>query len=420
MEIILLSLVLAALLFLILRKSGNKTVLDAITKTQETLERRLGEELLDSRKEASDIAKAGREEMANHLKSFSDSLIKQMVEIAKLQSDTISKLTQGNEARLEKMRETVEKKLEALQEDNAKKLEEMRKTVDEKLHATLEKRLGESFKMVSERLELVHKGLGEMQSLASGVGDLKKVLTNVKTRGVLGEIQLANILTQILTPEQYRKNVITKKGGSEPVEYAIRLPGKDDRSIVWLPIDSKFPVEDYQRLLEARELGDLSTIEQAAKSLEATIKGEAKKIKEKYLDPPHTTDFGIMFLAYEGLYAEVLSRPGLFESLQREYSVTVSGPSTLSAFLNSLQVGFRTIAIEKRSSEVWTLLGAVKTEFGRFGDILAKTHKKLEEATNTIETAAKKSRTIERKLKNVQQLPQKEQARLLLTGDENE
>ena len=315
----------------------------------------------------------------------------------------LTQLTTINEQKIDKMRETVEGRLKSLQEDNNQKLEKMRETVDEKLHTTLEKRLGESFKLVSERLEEVHKGLGEMQALASGVGDLKKVLTNVKTRGTWGQVQLENLLDQILTPEQYAKNVVTKRDSNDNVEFALKLPGKD--GIVWLPIDAKFPTEDYQRLVDAQEQGNLILIEEVGKALENRIKSEAKDIKEKYLDPPYTTDFGILFLSTEGLYAEILRRPGLYECLLRDYKVAITGPTTIAAFLNSLQMGFRTLAIEKRASEVWELLGVVKTEFSRFGDILDKTHKKLQEASNTIEDAAKKSRTIERKLRNVQALP---------------
>jgi DNA recombination protein RmuC len=260
--------------------------------------------------------------------------------------------------------------------------------------------------MVSERLELVHKGLGEMQTLASGVGDLKKVLTNVKTRGTWGEIQLGNLLEQILTLEQYAQNVVTKKGSNERVEFAIKLPGRDKNdSVVWLPIDAKFPLEDYQKLVEAQEQANLGLIEEFGKLLETRIKSEAKDIREKYIDPPHTTDFGILFLPVEGLYAEVLRRPGLCDLLQREYRVTITGPTTLAALLNSLQMGFRTLAIEKRSSEVWVVLGAIKTEFAKFGELLDKTHKKLEEASNIIDDATKKSRTIEKKLNKVQELP---------------
>jgi DNA recombination protein RmuC len=329
-------------------------------------------------------------------------------------ANNLSRLTMSNEQKLDKMRETVEEKLALLQRDNNEKLEKMRLTVDEKLHATLEQRLGESFKLVSERLELVHKGLGEMQSLAAGVGDLKKVLSNVKTRGIWGEISLANLLDQIFTTDQYQKNVATKSGSSERVEFAIKLPGRDrDRANVWLPIDAKFPQEDYQKLIEAQEQANPALAEQASKQLEARIKAEAKNIRDKYIDPPNTTDFAIMFLPTEGLYAEVIRRPGLCDALLRDCRIVVTGPTTLSALLNSLQIGFRTLAIEKRSSEVWVLLGAVKTEFGKFSEVLEKTQKKLQEASNSIDTAARKSRTIERKLKSVQELPASEAAGLL-------
>jgi len=336
-----------------------------------------------------------REELNKSLKSGLDTFLNQL-----------SLLTKSNEDKLEQMRVTVENRLKSLQDENSQKLEQMRITVDEKLHSTLEKRLGESFKMVSERLELVHKGLGEMQTLASGVGDLKKVLTNVKTRGTWGEIQLGNLLEQILTIEQYAKNIVTKKGSSERVEFAIKLPGRDKNdSIVWLPIDAKFPLEDYQKLVEAQEQANPDLVEELGKLLETRIKAEARDIKEKYIDPPHTTDFGILFLPVEGLYAEVLRRPGLCDLLQREYRVTITGPTTLAALLNSLQMGFRTLAIEKRSSEVWSVLGVIKTEFAKFGELLDKTQKKLQEASDTIDDASKKSRTIEKKLNKVQELP---------------
>jgi DNA recombination protein RmuC len=294
-----------------------------------------------------------------------------------------------------------------LQEDNSKKLEQMRATVEEKLQSTLEKRLGDSFKQVSERLEQVYKGLGEMRHLASGVGDLKKVLTNVRTRGTWGEIRLSHILEQILTPDQYDVNVATKKDGSERVEFAVKLPGQeaDKEKVVWMPIDSKFPQEDYQRLLDAQEIADKESADKFIKQLEMRIKAEAKSIREKYIDPPATTDFGIMFLPVEGLYAEVLRLPGLCDFLQREYRIVVTGPTTLAALLNSLQMGFRTLAVEKRSSEVWELLGAVKSEFGRFGDVLSKTKKKLQEASNSIDKAETRTRAIERQLKNVQAVP---------------
>ncbi len=404
----------------------TKTKIDVMEKNQERLERALKEEISRNREEAGTSSRNLREELINSLKNFNDSLLNQMQKISSLQneqfgtfSQQLNVLTQSNEQRLEKMRLTVEEKLKSLQEDNAQKLEKMRETVDEKLHATLEKRLGESFKLVSERLELVHKGLGEMQSLAVGVGDLKKVLTNVKTRGMLGEFQLGSILEQILSPEQYAKNVTTKKGSRENVEFAIILPGKDDEGeVVHLPLDSKFPVENYHSLLEAYEHADHAAVEEATKLLENAIKKCAKDIRDKYLDPPATTDFGIMFLPFEGLYAEVVKRTGLIETLQREYKVIITGPTTLAAILNSLQMGFRTLAIEKRSSEVWTLLSAVKTEFGKFGDILEKTQKKLQEASNTIEDAARKSRGIEKRLKNVQALPSADAPSLLGDADD--
>ena len=354
------------------------------------------------------------------------SLLSQLMEISNLQQNQLDNyakqimlLSQSNESRLDKMRETVEVSISRLQEDNSKKLDQMRATVDEKLHATLEQRLGESFKLVSDRLEMVHKGLGEMQSLASGVGDLKKVLSNVKTRGTWGEIQLGNILEQVLSPEQYDKNVAVKKNSSERVEFAVKLPGRnDDDDCVWLPIDAKFPQEDYQRLLEALEQANPQAAEEAGKALELRIKSCAKDIRDKYIDPPNSTDFAILFLPIESLYAEVLRRPGLCEALQLQYRVVVAGPSTLVALLNSLQMGFRTLAIEKRSSEVWGLLGAVKTEFAKFTDILDKTQKKLQEAGNTIESAARKSRNIQRKLKNVQELSINEAASFIEEAEE--
>jgi DNA recombination protein RmuC len=281
----------------------------------------------------------------------------------------------------------------------------MRKTVDEKLHATLEQRLGESFKLVSERLEMVHRGLGEMQTLASGVGDLKRVLTNVKTRGTWGELQLEALIEQILTPDQYEKNIATRPGASERVEIAIRFPGRDADQPVWLPIDAKFPIEDYQRLLDAQEQADHAMVEESARALEARIRAEAKKICDKYIAPPHTTDFAVMYLPTEGLYAEVLRRPGLAEGLQREYRVVITGPTNTAAMLNSLQMGFRTLAIEQRSSEVWALLGGVKTEFERFGGVIAETEKKLQEAANKFSAVGVRTRAIQRKLKDVQALP---------------
>lgn len=347
---------------------------------------------------------SSRQEISNSITGFTNTILGRIADISNIQSQQVSSLTKTNEDRLEKMRQTIETKLVAIQDDNARKLEQMRQTVDEKLQGTLEKRLGESFKLVSERLEQVQKGLGEMQTLASGVGDLKKVLTNVKTRGTWGEIQLGNLLEQVLTQDQYLMNVVTKKGSSERVEFAIKLPGRDDENVL-MPIDAKFPKEDYERLVEAQEQANVDAVKQFTKALEERVKAQAKDIQEKYIDSPHTTDFGVMFLPTEGLYAEVLRIPGLSETLQLKFRVVVAGPTTISAILNSLQMGFRTLAIEKRSSEVWKLLGVVKTEFGKYGEILERTQKKIQEAGNIIEEAASKTRNIERKLKNVQELP---------------
>lgn len=393
-------------------------------KSLERIEKLLQDELTKSRLETGLNAKGLREEVFNALNRLNESVLRRMSEnmttqMQQLESfaKQLSHLTQSNEQRMDKMRDTVEGQLKAIQQDNTTKLEEMRKTVDEKLNVTLEKRLGESFRLVSERLELVHKGLGEMQSLALGVGDLKRVLTNVKTRGIWGEMQLGSLLEQILTIEQYAQNIATKPGSSERVEFAIKLPGRaKDGDVVWLPIDAKFPQEDYQRLLDAQEQGDFSLAEETAKALESRIKTEAKNIANKYISVPATTDFAILFLPTEGLYAEVLRRPGLCDTLMREYKIIVTGPTTLAALLNSLQMGFRTLAIEKRSSEVWNILGAVKSEFGKFGDLLDKTHKKLQEASNSIDTAARKTRTITRKLKDVEELPQEEAVNILGTA----
>jgi len=319
--------------------------------------------------------------------------------------ERLTQMGQTAEQSAERVRNVLNEQLASIQKDNAEKLEQMRKTVDEKLHATLEERLGQSFKLVSERLELVQRGLGEMQSLASGVGDLKRVLTNVKTRGTWGEFQLEALIEQIFTRDQYEKNMATRPGAAERVEIAIRLPGRADDQPVWLPIDAKFPIEDYQRLLDAHDQSDSTMVEEAAKALEARIRGEAKKIKDKYIEPPHTTDFAVMYLPTEGLYAEVLRRTGLAESLQRDYRVVVTGPTNTAAMLNSLQMGFRTLAIEKRSSEVWALLGGVKTEFEKFGGVIAETEKKLQEAANKFQTVGVRTRAIQRRLQDVQALP---------------
>ncbi|MDR0897300.1 MAG: DNA recombination protein RmuC [Oscillospiraceae bacterium] len=338
----------------------------------------------------------------------------QMVRVSQTLEDKLSL----NERRLSEMRQTLGDGMARMQGENEKKLEQIRETVDEKLNSTLDKRLGESFRTVSERLEQVYKGLGEMQTLAVGVGDLKKVLTSVKTRGIWGEVQLGALLEQVLAPGQYETNVAVKPGSTERVEYAIRLPGKEVHGQpVYLPIDAKFPAEDYQRLLDAVDAGDKQAAEAAANALALTIRTEAKRIRAKYVDPPHTTDFAIMFLPVEGLFAEVLRHNGIVEQLQNDFRIVITGPTTLLALLNSLQMGFRTMAIEQRSSEVWELLGAVKTEFGRFADLLTKTQQRLRQATDSIEVAARKTRTIQRKLQNVQELSERDAQRLIREGE---
>jgi DNA recombination protein RmuC len=344
-----------------------------------------------------------RDEQTRNLKLFADSM-----------NQTLARLTESNAARMGEVRATLEAKIKDLQADNGARLEEMRKTVDEKLHATLESRLSASFQQVSERLERVHQGLGEMQQLALGVGDLKRVLTNVKTRGTWGEVQLEMLLEQVLTPEQYAKNVETIAGSGARVEFALKLPGQvEGGAPVWMPIDAKFPKEQYERLLEAADRADADGVALAGRELERAVRGEAKTISEKYVSPPHTTDFAILFLPTEGLYAEVMRRPGLADELQRLHRISIAGPSTLSALLNSLQMGFRTLALEKRSSEVWQVLGAVKTEFAKFGDVLAATKLTLERAAKNIESAETRSRQMARKLKSVEALPS-EAAQLLL------
>lgn len=415
--------VLLLVIFMVFRSGRDKEAAHKIARLEaalERLERAQAADASQGRQEAQSAAKSLRVEVSHSLKDVADSLARQLAAHGQLQAahheallTQLQTLTAANEERLEKVRKTVDEKLREIQGDNAKKLEEMRLTVDEKLHQTLEKRLGESFKLVSDRLEQVHKGLGEMQTLASGVGDLKRVLTNVKTRGIWGEIQLGNLLEQLLTAEQYEKNVATKPGSNDRVEFALKLPGRDNAGCVWLPIDAKFPQEDYQRLLEAQEQANPEQAEAAAKALEARVRGEAKDIAAKYISVPQTTEFALLFLPTEGLYAEVLRRPGLCEQLMQEQRVIITGPTTLGALLNSLQMGFRTLAIERRSSEVWALLGAVKTEFGKFGDLLDKTGKKLQEAGNTIDSAARRSRAIERKLREVQELPASEAEELL-------
>jgi DNA recombination protein RmuC len=388
-------------------------ILQNMTQARDRTERLVREEIARNRTEGGETSRMMREELVGSVKGLGETLATQIVQIAQLQKGQLDifaaqlvALTQSNENKLEQVRETVEGRLTAIQSDNAAKLEAMRATVDEKLHATLETRLGESFKLVSERLEQVHKGLGEMQTLASGVGDLKKVLTNIKTRGNWGEVQLGNLLEQLFTPDQYASNVAVNPDSADRVEYAIKLPGREtDGTPMWLPIDAKFPQEDYQRLVEAAERGDAEQVAAFAAALESSISLEAKKIKAKYICPPHTTDFAMLFLPTEGLFAEVLRRPGLVDGLLHQHRVVLAGPTTLAAMLSSLQMGFRTLAIEKRSSEVWQVLGAVKTEFGKFGETLDRVHKKLQEASNTIERAQTRKRAVERQLKSVEVSP---------------
>lgn len=460
---------------LLLRRSsedplaGLRVHFEGVEKGQERIERAVREEIGRSREEMSASAKEGREELRDSIIALGESNSVRLAEMATAQSDQLnlfserlSSLALGTEQKQDQVREelrtsiialgdsnsrhlaqmstaqkdqldvfsgqlsslsvathqqldairaTIEQKLSLLQEDNSKKLDQMREVVDEKLHATLERRLGESFNLVAERLTEVHRGLGEMQQLASGVGDLKRVLTNVRSRGAWGEVQLGYLLEQILANGQFDRNVATKSGSAERVEFALRLPGQEGAGgrEVFLPIDAKFPKETYERLVDAQEAANLIQVEEASKQLDRAIREMAKNIRDKYLDPPNTTDFGIMYLPTEGLFAEVVRRTGLCDVLQRDYRVMVAGPTTLAALLNCLQLGFRTLAIAKRSSEVWGLLGEVKTEFGRFGDLLEKTHKKLGEASNTIDDAVRRSRAIEKKLRDVQQLPSSSQ-----------
>jgi DNA recombination protein RmuC len=365
--------------------------------------------ILNLRKSNDSLSRELRSELSNMFmqtrEEISRNVGNKIVETSNIQQVGLANLTSMNETKLENIRKAVEDKLTMLQKDNSEKLEQMRVTVDEKLHSTLEKRLGESFKLVNDRLESVYKGLGEMQNLAQGVGDLKKVFTNVKSRGFWGEIQLGNILEQFLTADQYLCSVKTKPKSNDFVEFAIKLPGRNDNETVLLPVDSKFPIEDYTKLVEAEELGDVNLVNESRKRLENSVKLFAKDIYDKYIETPYTTDFGIMFLPTESLYCEIVKNTDLCETLSQKYRVVVAGPTTFVALLNSLQMGFRTLAIEKRSSEVWQLLGAVKSEFSKFGDLLDKTNKKLQEISGTMELASRKTRTIERKLKNVEALP---------------
>jgi DNA recombination protein RmuC len=402
-------------------QAQRQEVLNSIQNNSERLEREL-------RREVTESARAGRQETAQNLATFQQTLVQQSAEATRTQntqidafgqqlaglqkslSDTLSTqltgLIESNARRLAEIRQTLDIQLAQLQTTNAAKLDEMRATVDEKLQSTLQARLGESFKQVADRLEQVHKGLGEMQTLAQGVGDLKHLLTNVKTRGIFGEAQLASLLEQVFVSDQYAVQVATRPGSKNVVDFAIKLPGKaDDGTPLWLPIDAKFPNEDYERLLDAQGRAHAADAEAAGKALEVRIRLEAKSIAEKYIEPPYTTDFAILFLPTEGLYAEVLRRPGLMEVLQREHRITLAGPTTLLAMLSSLQMGFRTLALEKRSSEVWQVLGAVKTEFGKFGDVLAKVKSQTEGVLKTLDNAEVRSRAMGRALKKVEALP---------------
>ena len=420
------------LVWLLLRKpqdSGRAELLAGVAAGNDKVEREL-------RREINDNARSSRQELTSTFATFQQTLVQQSSEATRTQnaqidafsqqltllqktlSDTLTtqlqSVSESNARRMGEVRETLEKQLAQLQQTNSAKLDEMRKTVDEKLQTTLETRLGESFKQVADRLEQVHKGLGEMQTLAQGVGDLKHLLTNVKTRGIFGEAQLSALLEQVFTVDQYAAQVVTRRGGKNPVDFAIKLPGRSDSGEpLWLPIDAKFPNEDYERLLDAQQRADALGAEVAGKALEARIRLEAKSMSEKYIEPPYTTDFAILFLPTEGLYAEVLRRPGLMECLQRDYRITLAGPTTLLAMLNSLQMGFRTLALEKRSSEVWQVLGAVKTEFGKFGDVLAKVKSQTEGVLNTLSSAEQRSRVMGKALRNVEALTELDSARLI-------
>jgi len=443
----------------------TKDTREELEKSRDSVEKKLAdilegnEKKLEEMKETTDSSlKANREELSESLKVFEekssvkiDALTKTTKEGLEKNQDSVEKklaeILEGNEKKFDEIKETTDSslkfsrdgitvslkafedkftaKMEAMQKGNEKKLDEMRQTVDEKLHKTLETRLGESFKVISDRLELVQKNLGEMQTLANEVGSIKNVLSNVKSKGVLGEYQLGAILEQILTPEQYAQSVETKAGSGETVEFAVKIPSKEDSNkIIWLPIDAKFPTSDYEALLDAYEEGEKENIAKAQEDLKTKIEEFAQDIHQKYIAPPNTTEFGIMFLPFEGLYAEVLRIPGLFESIQSSYKVTITGPTTISAFLNSLQMGFRSLVVEKRTNEIWDLLGAVKTEFGKFAIVLQKTKEKLSIALNEIDDADTRTRAIEKKLRDVQTLPEVEAQKLLGdlsdTGEEDD
>ena len=398
-----------------------RTRLDALVAQVANVERDVRQDLAITRSEQGHAATGLRTEVGTALARFRDTTQQQLTDMATLQqrqlaafAADLAKLTQSNEQRLDAMRATVEQRLDALRVDNTAKLEQMRATVDEKLHATLEQRLGESFKIVSDRLEQVHRGLGEMQSLATGVGDLKRVLANVKTRGMWGEVQLAALLAEVLTPQQYAANVETVPGSGQRVEFAIRLPGRGHDGVpCWLPVDAKFPLEEWQRLQDALEHADLTGADAARKALADFLRSQAKTIRASYVAPPHTTDFAILFVPTEGLFAEMMARPGFAEALQHDYRVVLVGPTNFLALLNSLQMGFRTVAIEQRSSEVWRVLGAVKTEFAKFGDVIAKAKEKLDQASKTLDQTGVRSRAIARQLRDVEAMPDDDTQRLL-------
>jgi len=420
------ALAIALIALVLARRAGLAevgTTLRRLEDAQAQISERLEREL---RAEIGSAASATRVETGARFSDLQTTLNTQVAQSSGVQAQSLNAygqamqqqltdLTRSIQMNLAEVRGTLQTQLASLQSDNAAKLEQIRATVEEKLQTTLEARLGESFRLVSERLEQVHRGLGEMQGLAQGVGDLKKVLGNVKTRGTFGEMQLAALLEQVLAPEQYATNVATRPGSNERVEFAVRLPGRsgDAESSCWLPIDAKFPSEDYERLLAAHDAADPAAVEVAAKAIETRIRLEAKTMREKYVEPPYTTDFAILFLPTEGLFAEVLRRPGLTEALNRELRIVIAGPTTLFAMLNSLQMGFRTLALEKRSAEAWQVLGAVKTEFAKFGDVLGKLKAQLATASNTIDQAETRTRQMTRALKGVEALPSDETARLL-------
>jgi len=412
-----------ALIFALVRRSSTDDSeflkrLETFDRAQERQEKMFRDEFARNREESSGSAKAQREEVAAALKNVSETTLKSLTEISGMLRDQLDQVT-GQARRLT---DNVDARLKELREENTGQLEKMRATVDEKLQGTLEKRLGESFKLVSERLEQVHQGLGAMRQLATDVGGLQKVLANVKTRGGWGEVQLGNLLEQVLTADQFARNVRTRDESGENVDFAIKLPGDENGAPVWLPIDAKFPTEDYQRLLAAQDKGDVDLIEGATKGLETQLRKNAKDICGKYINPPRTTDFAIMFLPTEGLFAEAIRRVGLVEQVQRDCRVIFAGPTTLAALLNSLQMGFRTLAIQKRSSEVWNLLAGVKTEFGKFGEALSQVKDKLDQAARKMEDVDVRSRAITKKLRDVEELPDNPQPLLpeLLSGEEQD